>query len=73
MGDDVYVHYDKKKRETEAAILFVIDGEEIWLPKSQIEYDSQDKVVIVPEWLARKHDLDDSYLKERQMRLPFGR
>lgn len=44
------------KRETERAILVLNDhGEEVWLPKSQIEYDlrSDDQVEItMPAWLA---------------------
>jgi hypothetical protein len=41
-----------------------IDGEDIWLPLSQIEFDSgtlhkRNSVikVIIPDWLAEKHDL----------------
>ena len=33
------IDIDRIKIETEKAILVMIDDEEIWLPKSQIEYD----------------------------------
>lgn len=39
------------------AILFKIDGEEVWLPRSQIvEHD--DNTVTIPQWLAEDRDLD---------------
>ena len=45
------------KRETDAAILVECDGNEVWLPKSQIDYDEDctegDEIEIeVPQWLA---------------------
>lgn len=47
---------DSIKIETEAAILFVIEGDEVWLPKSQIvEYDADE--VTIPRWLAMEKGL----------------
>ncbi len=46
--------------ETDAALLVVIDGEKVWLPKSGIHDDSEvyakdtDGTLVVHEWLARK-------------------
>lgn len=34
------------------AVLFAIDGEDVWLPRSQIEISEEDKQVTLPEWLA---------------------
>jgi hypothetical protein len=43
--------------ETAAAVLVKnLDGDEVWLPKSQIEIVN-DHVVIVPEWLAEQEGL----------------
>lgn len=49
-------------QETEDAILLVIDGDEYWLPKSQIDYDGErgDVVTVsVPDWLASEKGLSD--------------
>lgn len=57
--------YDRSEgvalRETEKAILFKQeDGEEYWVPKSQIHDDSEvwkegdEGILIVTEWFARK-------------------
>lgn len=47
-------------RETDAALLCVIDGEEHWIPKSQVDDDSEvfdsdensEGTLIVTEWIA---------------------
>jgi len=42
-------------RETDLAILIHHNGEEIWLPKSQIDYDGDvgdEADIEIPEWLA---------------------
>lgn len=50
-------------RETEAALLVVIENEDVWVPKSLIDDDSEvwktgDKgILVVPEWFARKNGL----------------
>ena len=51
--------------QTEKAILASMDGGEIdtvWLPRSQItikdkQDDSEEFEIIIPRWLAEKHDL----------------
>jgi hypothetical protein len=48
------------KRETGKAILFVCDGQEMWLPKSVVEADNLGEgaaVVSIPEWLASRRGL----------------
>lgn len=51
----------QKKHETEKAILVVnLKNKDVWLPKSQIEIDSEAKGVIelqMPEWLAVEKEL----------------
>lgn len=46
----------QKKHETEKAILVVnLKDKDVWLPKSQIEIDSDEKGIVelqMPEWLA---------------------
>lgn len=39
------------------AILFSIDGADVWLPRSLIEVDEDDKVVTMPQWLAEEREL----------------
>lgn len=51
------------KHETESAVLITEDGEtDIWLPKSQVEYNLIDQKkdlyeVTLPEWLAKEKGL----------------
>jgi hypothetical protein len=42
-------------KETDKAWLVKIEGEEMWLPKSQVEIE--DEIVFIPEWLAKEKDL----------------
>lgn len=45
------------KHETEKAFL-VFDGDkDVWLPKTQCEWDGRDKVMQMPEWLAMEKGL----------------
>ncbi len=47
------------RRETEKAYLFIIDDEEIWLPKSQVEdIRETENVVIIPLWFAKAKGLE---------------
>jgi hypothetical protein len=56
--DDVTV-----ERETAAAILCLIDGEGVWIPKSQIHDDSEvwksgtEGKLVIPIWLAEEKEL----------------
>ena len=50
-------------RETDKAIRVKIDGEEYWIPKSQISEDSEvfkdesEGTLIITEWIAEKKEL----------------
>lgn len=46
---------EKLVKETDKAWLVCIEGEEMWLPKSQVEIE--DEIVFIPEWLAKEKDL----------------
>ncbi len=53
------------KKETPAALLCVIDGEEHWIPKSQVDdesevFDDQDNkegTLVISEWIATQKGL----------------
>ena len=49
----IKVEYEGLKHETERAYLLVIQGEDVWLPKSQVSLE-EGKTVAMPEWLARR-------------------
>lgn len=55
IGDDaddaVWLDHEGVRRETDKAKLFVIDGQEVWIPKGQI-VDEGDDLVGIPRWLA---------------------
>jgi hypothetical protein len=59
----VYVQVDSIARETEKAFLLIVDGEEVWCPRSCIadpdDYAEGDEDVelAVSEWFARKEGL----------------
>lgn len=51
--DNVSIDYDRQVDSSAKAILLSIDGENHWIPKSQIdEHDRQNNYVVIPEWLA---------------------
>ena len=56
----VNIDYDRilDDLETPKAFCFIIGGEKVWLPKSQVEdiIETQQEVVI-PEWLAMEKGL----------------
>ncbi len=59
-NDLVSIEYDEliDSRETLKAYLFIIDDEEVWLPKSQVEdIRETEKVVDIPLWLAKAKGL----------------
>lgn len=41
-----------KPFETELAYHFFDGSQTVWLPKSQCEWDADDKTMAMPEWLA---------------------
>lgn len=50
-------------KETDAALLCVIDGDEVWIPKSQVHEDSEVRqegssgTLVITEWIAREKGL----------------
>jgi hypothetical protein len=53
----------KAIKSTDAAVLCEIDGEEMWIPQSQIHDDSEvwkegdEGKLVVSQWIAKKKDL----------------
>lgn len=43
--------------ETDRAFRFYDGKETVWLPKSQCEWDKDDKTMAMPEWLAEEKGL----------------
>lgn len=43
--------------ETEKAWRFFDGTRTVWLPKSQCQWDEDDKVMTMPEWLAKDKEL----------------
>lgn len=43
--------------ETHAAYRFFDGARTVWLPKSQVEWDGDDKTMAMPEWLAKEKEL----------------
>jgi hypothetical protein len=52
----VEIYYDEIANETDSAYLFKIDGEEVWIAKSQCVITDGD-IVEMPEWLATDKEL----------------
>lgn len=45
-------------RESDKAVMVEnLNGDKVWLPKSQVEVDEQDKEIQMPEWLAIDKEL----------------
>ena len=54
----VEIAYDRIKAKTDKAKLFVIDGEEYWIPISQIEdVDEENHLVYLTQWIAEQKEL----------------
>jgi hypothetical protein len=53
--DDYY--FDFIKWETDKAWLVVMDGKELWFPKSQCSINTKKKIIIIPDWLATEKEL----------------
>lgn len=66
MSQSGYVHVtvEKVERETASAFLLRIDGEQHWVPRSQIadpdtyEAGDQDVTVSLTEWIARQKGIE---------------
>ncbi len=60
MSDEyVEIEVDAVMRETAKAILFAIDDERVWIPKSVIDEEQSDfdSSIFVAEWFAEKAGL----------------
>jgi len=61
----VHVDFDSVKTVTEKAILFVIEGEDVWIPYSQISSEDRDSYAAgdgegsasITEWIAEQKGL----------------
>lgn len=56
----VEVGYDEIVHQTDMAILFLIGGDEVWIPISQLKYEEVDERELtfeIPEWLALEKGL----------------
>jgi len=66
MSQSGYTHIDVEEitQETDKAFLCIIDGEAIWLPKSQIadadDYEMGDKnlSMSITEWIAKEKGIE---------------
>jgi hypothetical protein len=55
----------KCKKETDRALLCIIEGEEVWIPKSQLDDDSEvfndgnnaEGKLVITEWIATQKGL----------------
>jgi hypothetical protein len=43
--------------ETDKAFRFFDGTRTVWLPKSMVEWDSDDRTMAMPEWLAKDKEL----------------
>jgi hypothetical protein len=66
--DFTMLHYDDVKHHTERAVLFIVGDDEVWVPKSVIEVEYDDREwedliksgpgeIEVAEWFAEKEGL----------------
>jgi len=52
-NETVEIEIVNKVRETDQAVLFNIEGDEFWIPKSVID-DMDECMVVVQKWFAKK-------------------
>jgi hypothetical protein len=57
MADNLIDLYGEVVHETELAYKFDDGTQSVWLPKSQVEWDPDEKVMTVPAWLALEKEL----------------
>lgn len=57
MASDLVDIAGEIKGETDAAYRFFDGVRTVWLPKSQVEWDADDKTMAMPEWLATEKEL----------------
>ncbi len=59
----VLIEVERVERETELAFLFVVEGEEIWVPKSvvaepdEVSEGDEDLELNIAEWFAERENL----------------
>jgi hypothetical protein len=57
-GEYPEFNYEKIIKETEKAVLIDLDNKrQIWLPKSQVEFDDNEKIFNIPRNLAENKEL----------------
>lgn len=56
-SDLVELDYDRVVTETTKAVLLDFNGDEVWLPLSKIELDTDSETVTMPFWLATEKGL----------------
>lgn len=60
-GDYIEIQYDKLLRDNpkSGAVLFLIEGKEVWIPRSQIFewFEDASKNLILTEWIAKQKGL----------------
>lgn len=52
MSEELISFNCELEHQTELAWLMTIEDEQVWLPKSQCEWDENEGTILVPEWLA---------------------
>lgn len=55
--EPVTVKIDRYITESRLAFLFVIQGREVWLPKSQVTLHGPTREVTMPQWLHQDKNL----------------
>lgn len=56
--ETVWVAFDERVTVTDSAVLFDFDGEQVWIPRSQIfDEDEADSSIEIPQWLAEDRGL----------------
>ena len=56
-NNDIIEIAGELRHETEKAYLLFDGDKEVWVPKAQCEWDQQEKVMQMPEWLAHSKGL----------------
>lgn len=51
------IEYEEQLHETDDAVLFLIDGDKVWIPKSVIEDDDEMGTIEVATWFCEKEEL----------------
>jgi hypothetical protein len=60
MNEPAYIEHDGFVRETDVAICFTIENEEVWIPLSVYERHD-DTHLIIESWFAEKKGLKECY------------